>query len=393
MIRGPISLLIVGSISLFLIVLVTLGPRGFAGLLPEPVIAMLESSGMMQTIGGGSPGFGISGSRATGDSPSDFLFDGRGGLIARGPIAALEGNRPVFIEDVIDGHQTRIAKDIPAEITTIRPISGCRLTPPLEGTEVGHVSAGSSELELALLTYDDQTLAGAVQHFVDTYRGMGIGQIDSGSRLAYEAYDVAVTETGRPVYLVLVNDSGHRIWNIHLAPGARVERVVLLGGDHAGVANLDPVVPVEVIAAAGLAECGIVPNYAANTGTDTEGAIAQASGAGVDEAGADASRNDREAQVAAWNTWFRDSFGVMADETRAGFDQGMVSVVGPQPGEADPKAVYAPIEGSRIRVTQDKYFEIRGQSAKADTFAGRVRAIATTFAFGDLTYLRQGASL
>lgn len=394
MIRGPISLVIVGAISLFMFALVSLGPRAFEGILPASLVEIMENGGMMQTLGDGGALFVTAGRKSAGDTPSDLLFDGRGGLVARGPIAALEGNRPVFIEDVIDGHQTRIAKDIPAEVTTIRPISGCKVTPPLEGTAVGHVSAGSSELDLALLTYNDQTLAGAVQQFVDTYRGLGLGQVGAVSGLAYQSYDVAVTETRRPVYLVLVNSYGHRIWNIHLAPGARVERVVLLGGDQAGVANLDPVVPVEVMSAKGLEDCGVVPTYAANTGTDTGGAMAQAPGAGGDEAeaGAEARRAEREALAAAWGVWFRDSFGVVSDETRAGFDTGMVSVVGPLPGEADPKAVYAPIEGSRIRVTQDKYFEILGQSPKPETFAGRVEAIATSFAFGDLTYLRQGVS-
>jgi hypothetical protein len=380
MIRGPISLLIVGAISLSIFGLASLGPRGFEGLLPAPVVAILERQAFLSDMGG----------KSSGNAPSDLLDDGRGGLIARGPIAAMEGNRPVFIADVLDGHETRIAGHIPAEITMIRPISGCRLTPPQEGTAVGHVTAGDSELELALMTYSDQTLARAVQQFVDVYRAHGSAKAAAGSELTYKSYDVAVTETRQPVYLVLVNLSGHRIWNIHLAPGARVERVVLLGGDQAGVANLDPVVPVEVLPAAGLADCGIVPAYAANTGKETEGAMAQAPGSGSDAP--DGEPLAVPDDVAAWNTWFRDSFGVLAGETRAGFDKGMVSVVGPLPGEADPKAVYAPIQGAQIRMTQDKYFEIRGQASEMESFADRVKAIATTFAFGDLTYLRQGAS-
>ena len=97
-------------------------------------------------------------------------------------------------------------------------------------------------------------------------------------------------------------------------------------------------------------------------------------------------------RVAAYNTWFHDSFGVPADETRAGFAGGTLSVVGPLPGAVGPKAVYAPIQGARIRATQDSYFEIRGQVAAGEDFAGRVKAIATSFAFGDLKTLRQGVS-
>ncbi len=388
--RGPISLVIVGLISLFLVTLVALGPRRLAGILPEPVIAMLERQPFLPRFGDGGGSFGGGGRLPAGTTPSDLLAADPDGLLAQGPIAALQGNRPVFIDAVIDGYETRIAGAVPAEITTIRPISGCKLTPPQDGTAVGHVTAGESGLALGLLTYNDRTLAAAVQRFVDTYRELGTAQADAGAELAYQAYDVAVTETRRPVYLVLVNGRGNRIWNIHLAPGARVERVVLLGGDQAGVANLDPVVPVEVLPAAGLAACGIVPAYAADTGTDAAGAVAGQAGSA--EAGATVDPAAGADRMAAWNTWFRDSFGVRADETRAGFDRGMVSVVGPVPGEADLKAVYAPIQGARIRMTQDTYFEIRGQSGTDDSFAGRVEAIAKTFAFGDLGYLRQGVS-
>ncbi len=396
MIRGPISLVIVGSISVFMFVLVSLGPQAFERFLPEPVMAMLEGEGMMQTVGGGGGMFssdgGIfsSGGKTSGKSPSDLLVDGKKGLVARGAIAALAGNRPVFIDDVIDGHVTRVAKAIPAEVMTIRPVTGCRLTPPGEGTLVGHVTAGSSELELPFLTYGDANLAEAVQVFVNSYREFGSGKVQSGSGVAYEAYDVAITETARPVYLVLVNMYGHRIWNLHLAPGARVERVVLLGGNHAGVANLDPVVPVEVISATGLAECGVIPAYSRNSDEPAPAVLNDGSGATSEEAEARiAQTQDR---IAAWNTWFRDSFGIIADETRAGFDAGMVSVVGPMPADGQPKAVYAPIEGAQIRMTQGQYFEIRGQSPPSETFAGRVEAIATRFAFGDLKFLRQGVS-
>ncbi len=384
MIRGPISLLIVGAISLFMFVLVSLGPRAFEGLLPEPVLALLEGQGVMRTFGGGMGSGGGSG----GDTPSSLLFDDNDGLKVRGPVAALSGNRPVFIADVIEGYTTRVAKDIPAEITTIRPISGCKPTVPMEGTAVGHVTAGSSDLDLALLTYDDAALATAVQIYADSYRQSGVGLIQAGSGIAYEAYDVAVTDTARPVYLVLVNQFGHRIWNIHLAPGARIERVVLIGGDHAGVANLDPVVPVEVIPAESLAECGIVPAYSLNAGHRFFEVLNNGSGSQKDEA--EATFAAMQDGILAWNTWFHDSFGVGADVTRAGFDNGTISVVGSPPGEADAKAVYAPLQGARIRTTQGTYFEIRGQATKEESFAGRVEAIATTFAFGDLSNLRQG---
>ena len=41
-------------------------------------------------------------------------------------------------------------------------------------------------------------------------------------------------------------------------------------------------------------------------------------------------------------------------------------------------------------MTQDDFFEIKGQIAAGEGFAARVMTIARSFAFGDLATLRQG---
>jgi hypothetical protein len=380
MIRRLISLLIVGPIILFLAVLLWLGPRAFEAYLPAAAVVAMERG--VAAVKGSATGPG------SGTAPEDFLLDGEDGLTAAGPIAALPGNRPAFITDVISGYAPSPASDIPAEITTIRPITGCRLTPPMPGAVVGHVTARGDGMALGLATYNDAALADGVERFVDAYRETGTMPAVTASEGTYQAYDVAVTETRAPVYLVLQTAGGYRMWNIHLAEGARVERVVLLGGNQTGVANLDPVVPVEILPAAALTECGVVPALALNPGhrlfkERTEAVTTGATGAAETLAA-------HERASAAYNTWFRDSFGVLAEGTQAGFVGGTISVVGPVPGAAEPKAVFAPIQGARIRMTHDKYLEIQGQVPVAESFAGRVTAIATTFAFGDLTYLRQG---
>lgn len=381
MIRGLISVLIVGAVMLAGLAVVVKGPQALTRYLPDRLATAID---------GGIAGRFNGAVKGAGDQASDYLEDGVDGLSVHGPIAAMAGNRPVFIQDVLAGHITQVASDIPVEITMIRPISGCRLTPPLDGTEVGHATAAATGLALPLLTYNDRDLAAGVQALANAYRDSGSDRVSVPSDLAFEAYDVAVTETRAPVYLVLESGPGNRIWNIHLAPGARIERVVLLGGTHVGVANLDPVVPVEVLPGDALAACGIEPFYPLNPGHRFFEVLK--TGQGSLKADAEAKLAVMQDRIAAYNTWFRDSFGVLADETRAGFDGGMVSVIGPQPGEAEPKAVYAPIRGARIRMTQDIYFEIRGQVAEGEDFVGRVRAIATSFAFGDLKTLRQGVA-
>jgi hypothetical protein len=371
MMRGLISLMIVSVLVLAGFAVAILRPRTLDGVLPVTAVEALERMGSAVSLGASQP--------PADAKPADYLDDSPQGWAATGPIAAQAGNQPVFIADVITGYKTALSAEIPAEITTIRPILGCMPTPPQTGTVVGHATAGISDLPLALSTYNDGHLAAAVQAYADAYRAMGPDAPVETQGPAYEAYDVAVTDTASPVYLVLENRGGNRIWNLHLAPGARVERVVLLGGDQAGVANLDPVVPVEVILNDGLVACGLEPAYPLNPGHSDAGGAA---GGGV--------QDSLRAAAEAYDIWFRDSFGVMAGQSRVGFDKGTLSLIGPLPRDNAPKATYAPIAGSKIRTTQDQFFEIRGQVAAGEDFAARVKAIATTFAFGNLANLQQG---
>lgn len=349
--------------------------------LPEPALAYLEKHGVLDAIGAGDDAADLV------LAVEDFVTDGPAGLVAKGPVAAGPGNAPVLIESVISGYGSYGAGAVPAEITTIRPILGCRMTPPMTGALIGHVTAGESGLALGMSTYSDQHLARAVQEFVDTYRKLGGGADIAIPAPTFQAYDVAVTETGAPVYLVLESTGGNRIWNIHAAPGVRIERVVLLGGDQAGVANLDSVVPVEVILGPGLADCGIVPSYAPSAGRIADADPAEGAQP-MDQASLDTALGLAD----AYDTWFWDTFGIRAGESRIGYDKGTLSLVGPVPVGESPKPAWVSIKGAKLRTTHDQFLDIEGQVATGQDFASRVIAIATRFAFGDLERLRQGGT-
>lgn len=376
--RNAIGVAIVGLGGLALGALYLGGPAAVQAVLPEPVAGPVV--GLVFPRSADTP---VSGD---GSAPGDYLVDGPDGLAAQGQLIAAASTGAVFLRDVVDGHRLVTPGDLPAEITTIRPILGCRLTPPLAGSRIGHVTAGAGGAPTALATYTDADLAAAVQAFVDAYRALDEGEPPLPQATPYVAQDVVVTDLAAPVYLVLSARGGDRLWNLHLAPGVRVERVILLGGSQVGVANLDPVIPVEVILDDGLAACGLDPAHPANAGNRIN--------LGPDEGGlpaaeASRARDDRARAVAAYDTWFRDSFGVTASASRIGFDLGSVALVGPVPGEGQQKAKHATLAGSKVRVTQDRFFEVSGQGPASESFPLRVRAIATSFAFGDLGYLRQ----
>lgn len=380
MMRGLIRLLLLAIVLAGAVVVAGRVPGLVDSLLPASIADTLRDWGLLV--------------RVAADPQPDIrnedladLADTPAGLVASPRIAATAGNLPVPIDEVLSSHSPSDAKAVPAEITTIRPILGCRPTRPMAETLVGHVTAGESGMPLGMTTYGDLHLAEAVQAFVDAYRLVGPDGVITLAAPRFQAYDVVVTETRAPVYLVLETGSGNRIWNIHVAEGVRIERVVLLGGDQAGVANLDPLIPVEVILGPGLADCGIVPAYAPTMGqmADTD------PGEGVKPMSM--SDADRALGLAeAYDIWFRDSFGVRAGESRIGFDVGSVSLVGPVPSEVALRPVWASINGAELRSTHDRFLDIDGQVPDGQDFGGRVKELVTGFAFGDLGFLSLGGS-
>lgn len=376
---------IVGAISLVMVALVMGGPKVFENVLPEDAVAWLNDFGMGGTMSGDSA--------ARSDNPQDHLRDTSDGWKPSAKIAAMPGNRAVFVKEVISGRSTSIEGDSPAAVVALNPVQDCRITPPSEGAFVGHVSAGSATgVTLGVSTYGDAELAAAVQQFAKYYRATGLRRVEGQRTSAFDAFDVAVTETARPVYLVLQTTDQLRLWNIHLAPGARIERVVLLGGREAGVANLPAGVPVEVLRSAEISACGLPrPFYPLNPGA----LLFQSMEAGTLKPEDGQATLDRIAAAGqAYDAWFRATFGVGADETMAGnWGGGTIAVAGPKPASDDGRAVWQPITGSTAQITLGQYLEYAALADEGADFAARVIAIATAYAWGDLENLTVGEDL
>lgn len=399
MVRGPISMAIAGALMMAMLALTMGGPRVLEKVLPESVLAwiddndgfggLLSLSGTVNMMDAGSGGGG-----GNSEDPMSHLRDTNDGWKASAKIAALPQGRAAFVKDVIDGRRApNGGTTAPDLVDVLQPMEGCSFAAPGAGTLVGHVSTfGDSEIRLDLATYGDQDLAAAVRQLASVYRKSGRKQVQGLGDLRFTALDVAVTETEKPVYLVLQASGGTRLlWNIHLAPGAQVERVVLLGGEQAGVTNLDPAVPVDVLRNGNLGACGVpLPVYPLNAGH----MLFQSLEAGILDADeADQTLGKIKAANAAWDGWFRTTFGVSANETMAGnWRNGSIAVVGPVPAAPEGRAVFAAIKGSTARITTDTYVEYPALAAEGADFASRVVAIATAFAWGNLDNIKPEVS-
>lgn len=387
MVRGPVSMGIALVLMMFMFLLVGLGPRAFEQILPESAIVWLETMGGigdmqgMALVGGGN-----SGNSGGGKTADDRVRDSSDGWKVAGPVAALAGGAAAFPDQVIAGYSTRVRGDSPGATTVLTPRADCRPEPPSAAAAFAHVAiAGDTGLDLGLSTYGDADLAAAAQVFVNVWRETGMKNPFPSRGEAYQAFDVAVTETAAPVYLVVEAVHGQRIVNLHFAPGARLERVVLLGGAQMGVANLPPGVPVEAIPASVLQVCARLPFYPLNPGHLFYQSVENGAIRADEVAGHEASH---AAAVAGWEAAFRRMFGQGAGETLAGdWLDATLAVAGPLPATPEARAVWTPIEGAPVTLTVGQYVETAAMAREGKGFANRVEAIVRSFAWGDLELL------
>ncbi len=393
MVRGPISMVIVGAIMLVMMALTMGGPRVFENVLPEKAIVWIETMGMGTMEGGWT--YTAHGTLRMGggkaptadpDDPNSRLRDSSDGWSADVSVATLQGGGLAWVEDVIDGHRTRVHGHAPGTVTPLTEVQGCAFTPPTALAHVGHAASGE-RVQIDLGTYNDSHIAAAVQTLVNVYRDSGTVRSFRAAGPQYDVFDIALTETARPVYLVLVAGAGQPVFNIHLAPGARIERVALIGGDQTGVANLPEDVPVEVMRRPLAESCGAVPFYPLNPGAlyyqSVENGAIRAEEVPQYEA-------RFAAAEAAWEGFFRANFGVSARESLSGdVRQVMVAAIGPVPDDAGARAVWQPIKGAPVRVTMDQYVDYPDMPEGQD-FDSRVQAVARAFAWGDIANLSTG---
>lgn len=252
--------------------------------------------------GGGASQAGIGlvpGGAAQGGVPVlDRLLSG-GARLADGSTAALDNGMAVATAAVLDGWRPPRMSDAPALRVPLVPLADCAATSPGPDDRLGNIRAGAGGAQAG--PWD------------------GIAALDN--------LDIAVTETRGPVHLVVQVTRPRLLVNLHLAPGARLSRVTLLGGATLALANLPEGVPVEMVTAEGLAACGLNP-AALDIGDDAVPA------------------RDRR----AFDDWFLRHFLRAPGHGLAGQDGAIVAVTGRPPADPAARAVFRPLDGAVLHI-------------------------------------------
>ncbi|WP_068114611.1 hypothetical protein [Tropicimonas marinistellae] len=296
-------------------------------------------------------------------SEADLTQGGIGREGAPAQLAATERRGKVPISDVIANYHRPLMSEVPGQIRTAEPAEDCRFRAPMSGSRVVGVSSNETafkapfyafkEAELDLLlarqTAAPERVAETSTGTVGVNRGFPTAVLETASVAApfrYSVMDVVVTDTVVPVHLVLQADHGRVLWNVHLARGAKVSGVSLLGGHLPAVANLPPRVPVQAMDNDAIAACEWAR---AGIGQPTD---LEKTWAGSGTLPADSPQIDgRAGQIsdAEMARWFDGSLDPHVEGQRivTGADT-VIAVVGPVPDAPETRVMHHSLRRARV---------------------------------------------
>lgn len=316
---------------------------------------------------------------------TDYLVQRTWGVIAEGPVAAHDRSAAVFIGDAISGWRPADDDEVVARVQMLREPTDCTMPVPAAGARVVNLAVEHPSTKSGLYSFTEADLLESVETWFDRIRYTEETPRVPGpaSSHEYRVHDIAVTETAAPLHLVVQNLAPSNVlYNIHLAPGAVLSGVSMLGGDANAVAGLAAGVPVAVMTRKTLAACGVTMRDAVRGEAGIEAMIRDHKLRTEEEIAA--ARTELAAAVAAYDAWFRAQFGVPAKEARIGLSFAEVSLIGPVPADPSTGApVYLPITGANVLAQAQDYFKVEGLHAWPEAYRAEVTRMGALLAGGD----------
>ncbi|MCF6445819.1 hypothetical protein [Nereida sp. MMG025] len=171
--------------------------------------------------------------------PYDLLRVNPDGLIAPPGIVMSRGLKAHFASDIFDGFKLDARTPRTTEISFASTPTDCRPTPPSNRARVIHIRVARSDLQSGVHAMSQEHMQRVVSPLFQVPpedRASYLHEI--ARRPGLQRIDVALTETGLPVYLVLETLDQGAVWALHPAAGVDIERIVLIGHGTSGVTPL-----------------------------------------------------------------------------------------------------------------------------------------------------------
>jgi hypothetical protein len=180
---------------------------------------------------------------------------------------------------------------------------------------------------------------------------------------------------------VLQNELSRVLWNIHAAPDVKIAHVAVISSGTAGIANLDPAVPVEFMNQPVLEHCKVVP---VRKPADDWQFVQQVK---VAPSLADKLK-ENEDLYSAYSKWFQANFGIAGEDDVVGVQEASQVLVGPLPASDDQRVAFKPLAGADVRIAREDFMLAGSEDDYRAKHEQMVLEMALKMAGGNLQALR-----
>jgi hypothetical protein len=300
----------------------------------------------------------------------------------RAPIGVMMGadETPYWMASAVSDFHEAGNSQLPAMIENLPTGGSCTFAKPRTDELLAKVHVDSSPMKAPVYVVSRLTMAERTKQYLENYKAeMDIVPLNIGDD-QMGIVDVVVTETSKPIYLVLAYSSA-TIFNLQLKEGAKVSRIALVGFGPVGVANVDPSIPMRALNGPAMQLCNATPfRQPADHWIFFRNAKEDSSLSDV------LSKN--YSYYSKFSRWYRGSFGQPSEPNSIGASEASHVLVGPLPETLEERVPFRSLEGTTLVLSSNDFVHVGSGADYKQQMKDIIVADATRLAGGSLDMLK-----
>ncbi len=292
-----------------------------------------------------------------------FVTKLRGYHVPNG-IVMTQTEQPVWIQHLTTGYSSSANGKEPSEVAVFdTEAESCTVPAPESDDQVGHVFFTKAHQASALHAYTEEDLRKSVMTYVK-WKKSSQQQANRYTKPVrpLDVIDVFVTETAKPVYLVLTSPS-KVVWNVHPAAGVTIKRIVLIGHETVAVATAELNTPVNILRCAPPLVRDPQPHWGFVRNEKERGIGTELLG-------------KNRAQHRKFSFWFKQNFSVWSDHNLAVANKANHALIGPVPTDLEARVEYKSVADRKVRITDHEDLVISTKDAFKKLYFEQVKQLA-----------------
>ncbi len=319
--------------------------------------------------------------------PANSVSQGRFGLKVAGNVAIDADLQPRFMQFLVSGYQGVPAKTA-KRVDIIPEMKSCNFIPPEAGAKIVFITAHETDNNdrdsgSNIHTFSEADIKNAAETFIKDWREIGreprvsIGPYRSGLGVS----NIVITETEAPVHLVLGSRS-KVIYNLVVAPDARVSAISLIAADDSGLANVPKGAQISYIGPGLARSCNAIPHVRPTPHW-------QISRLAQRETNSREALNNLTALYSRFDTYFRNNFNQASEKHFISGERITHFLIGPPPSDLSKRVPFKSIAESTVLITRPENIITGNREDFRKALAEKVRPVAERMASGSLASLNR----